>query len=359
MGIAPETKLIVKHTFLEIVPDGPSSPEKRNRSLTEGAMTCLERTGGEVYNVSSVDAGVQAAVEKQFRAAEQARRTAQGPVQQNADQYRPCPQRSVVASPSVVSQSTPWVMGAATQKGANVVTMMPAPVGPRFAWVMPMMTMQPMQTDAIEASSSHAAPSSHVAAAASPVSAAQPDALQLPRRGRPGKPGATTAPVTTSSPSSVLAAPATDGQTTLMLRNLPNQYTRDMLVEMLNKEGFAGKYNLVYLPIDFKTHAGLGYAFVDVTTPSEADRMRQYFEGFSRWALRSEKICSVSWSHPEQQGLDAHIRRYRNSPVMHESVRDSWKPALYANGMRKPFPAPTRKLRNPRIHELGRPEAPH
>jgi len=143
-----------------------------------------------------------------------------------------------------------------------------------------------------------------------------------------------------------------DEFTTLMLRNLPNLYTRDMLVEMLNREGFAQQFCFVYLPIDFKTHAGLGYAFVDLTTGAEANRMLQHFEGFSRWTMRSEKICSVSWSHPEQQGCNAHVQRYRNSPVMHDQVPDSWKPALFQAGLRVPFPKPTKRLRNPRIREL-------
>merc|ERR1740123_2226645 len=47
-----------------------------------------------------------------------------------------------------------------------------------------------------------------------------------------------------------------DGErTTVMLRNLPNDYTRDMLLALLDKEGFQGKYNFVYLPMDFKRMA--------------------------------------------------------------------------------------------------------
>jgi len=147
-------------------------------------------------------------------------------------------------------------------------------------------------------------------------------------------------------------SPGTEEFTTLMLRNLPNQYTRDMLVDMLISEGFAGRFSFVYLPIDFKTHAGLGYAFVDLVSPQDTENVRQHFEGFSRWAVRSEKIATVSWSHPEQQGLSAHVDRYRNSPVMHDCVPDSWKPALFSAGVRVPFPPPTKKLRNPHIRNL-------
>jgi len=140
--------------------------------------------------------------------------------------------------------------------------------------------------------------------------------------------------------------------TTIMLRNLPNQYDRDMLVDMLHTEGFAGNFRFVYLPIDFKTHVGLGYAFVDLSSPQMAESARQHFQGFCRWVLDSDKICSVSWSHAEQQGCDAHIERYRNSPIMHNSVPDTWKPALFSAGVRVPFPQPTKKLRVPRIRML-------
>jgi hypothetical protein len=122
-----------------------------------------------------------------------------------------------------------------------------------------------------------------------------------------------------------------------------------MMLNMLDEEGFAGKYSFVYLPIDFKTHSGLGYAFVDLVSPRDTEQLRQHFEGFSKWCLQSDKVCSVSWSHPEQQGLSAHIKRYRNSPVMHGSVPEDWKPVLFADGQQVPFPLPTRKLRAPHV----------
>merc|ERR1711976_936773 len=47
-------------------------------------------------------------------------------------------------------------------------------------------------------------------------------------------------------------------RTTLMLRNIPNGYSRDMLLELLNDEGLRGTYDLVYVPWDFNRLAGLG-----------------------------------------------------------------------------------------------------
>ena len=40
------------------------------------------------------------------------------------------------------------------------------------------------------------------------------------------------------------------GKTTLMVRNIPNKYTQDMMIQMIN-ERFRGTYDFFYLPIDF------------------------------------------------------------------------------------------------------------
>ena len=37
----------------------------------------------------------------------------------------------------------------------------------------------------------------------------------------------------------------------VMLRNLPNNYTRDMFLSLLDEQGLSGLYDFVYLPMDF------------------------------------------------------------------------------------------------------------
>jgi hypothetical protein len=142
-----------------------------------------------------------------------------------------------------------------------------------------------------------------------------------------------------------VASDVADEPTTLMLRNIPLDLTRDMFLKMIDDEGFAGKYDLIYLPTDFKTSANLGYGFVNLTANSHAVQMQESFEGFCRWGTRSAKKCEAQWS--STQGLVEYIRRYRNSPVMHESVPDEVKPMLFKHGVRVAFPAPTRKLKAP------------
>jgi len=137
-------------------------------------------------------------------------------------------------------------------------------------------------------------------------------------------------------------------RTTVMLRNLPNNYTRAMVLAMLDRKGFACKYDFLYLPIDFKTHACLGYAFVNLVSPTMVPEFWRSFDGFSRWALPTKKICGVSWSGP-RQGLEAHIERYRNSPVMHPTVPEEFQPVVFEGGKRVPFPQPSKPPRSPRV----------
>jgi hypothetical protein len=143
-------------------------------------------------------------------------------------------------------------------------------------------------------------------------------------------------------------------RTTVMLRNMPNNYTRDMLIELVDEMGFGGTYDFAYLPIDFSSQAGLGYAFINFVSPEKAQLCFDVFEGFSQWKVPSEKVCTVTWSSP-YQGLESHIERYRNSPVMHHSIIDEWKPVLFRNGRRVPFPSPTKTIKNPKIRQQPSP----
>lgn len=142
--------------------------------------------------------------------------------------------------------------------------------------------------------------------------------------------------------------------TTIMMRNLPNKYTKCLLLEIMADEGFAGLYDLVYLPVDFNTKVGLGYAFVNLISPVHAKRFAEHFEGFSDWTgvVGSQKVCRVSWSDAVQ-GVEAHVERYRNSPVMHSSVPDEYKPQLFKDGQPIPFPAPTGRVKAPRARRSG------
>lgn len=134
--------------------------------------------------------------------------------------------------------------------------------------------------------------------------------------------------------------------TTRMIRNLPNDYTRKDLLDLLDSNNVL--YDFVYLPIDWGKRANLGYAFVNLASPPEAERMESVLGGYAGWKVASEKVCEVVWGKPDQQSLRKNIERFRNSPVMHPDVPEEFKPLLFTLGERTVFPAPTRRLRPPR-----------
>lgn len=141
------------------------------------------------------------------------------------------------------------------------------------------------------------------------------------------------------------------GKTTIMVQNLPGAYTRDMVVQLLDLHGFNGDYNFLYVPINLRTRENFGYCFVNMVSETAALAAMNSLEGFTAWGVPSDKVCSVSWSG-RLQGYQAHIDRYRNSPVMHKNVEDPFKPACFQNGVRIPFPESTQVLKEPRVRKL-------
>lgn len=136
-------------------------------------------------------------------------------------------------------------------------------------------------------------------------------------------------------------------RTTVMLKNLPKGLSRAMLLELLDKTGFAKQCNFVYLPVEFTRRSCMGYAFVNFEYPSMVGEFWRAFEGLTDWPVPSSKICRVTWSSP-LQGLAEHVDRFRNSPLMHSTVPDECRPILLRGGARVPFPVPTKTLRAPR-----------
>lgn len=141
---------------------------------------------------------------------------------------------------------------------------------------------------------------------------------------------------------------STDKPTTLMLRNLPENLTRNMLMQIMEDADFGDLIDFIYVPCHFTDNTNFGYGFVNFEKYDDAERCRATLQGFSQWPVEWDKECDVS-NGDTCQGVDAHVERYRNSPVMHESVPDDNKPAMYRAGVRLPFPAPTKAIKKPHV----------
>jgi hypothetical protein len=139
-----------------------------------------------------------------------------------------------------------------------------------------------------------------------------------------------------------------EGFTTVIVKKMPKAFTREMLMKLLDKHGYKGKYDFLYVPVEFERQVSTGCAFINFIDTDSAESFKRQFHGFRKWGVQCghKKQAEITWSET-CQGREAHIERYRNSSVMHESVPDHFKPLLFVNGERVTFPAPTRLLKAP------------
>ncbi|KAG0307000.1 hypothetical protein BGZ98_001308 [Dissophora globulifera] len=134
---------------------------------------------------------------------------------------------------------------------------------------------------------------------------------------------------------------AADKRTTFMIRNIPNKYTQQMLLECINETHFA-MFDFLYLRMDFKNKCNVGYAFInfintDVVSSFIKERVGKKWSRFN-----SDKICSLSYA--TIQGRSALVEKFRNSSVMNEEP--SYRPKIFYVGgpnigKEEPFPEPT------------------
>lgn len=144
---------------------------------------------------------------------------------------------------------------------------------------------------------------------------------------------------------------------TVMLRNIPNKYTREMLVKQLEQE-WKGEFDFVYLPIDFKNRCNVGYAFINFRTIEACEAFVMKFNGVEVHTclpgLNSRKVTEVTPARV--QGFEDNVQRLRNSPVMRELAHHpEWMPLIFDEcGIQLPFPAPERPLEPIKPSRRGR-----
>merc|ERR1719356_2010318 len=122
--------------------------------------------------------------------------------------------------------------------------------------------------------------------------------------------------------------------TTMMLRNIPNKYTQNTLMQEINDFGYAGTYNFFYLPMDVHNRSNVGYAFINSEQPEAADRFHRSFADHRFQRFHSRKIGGVCVAHV--QGLDANLRHFENRAVT-QARNDQYRPVVLQGSVRVDF----------------------
>ncbi|KAK1414392.1 hypothetical protein QVD17_30136 [Tagetes erecta] len=126
--------------------------------------------------------------------------------------------------------------------------------------------------------------------------------------------------------------------TSLMIKNIPNKYTRKMLMQTLdvhcdvenkkimNGSGNKSAYDFLYLPIDFRRRMNGGFAFVNFTNTEGAARFRDAFNG-KRWnVFESSKVAQIS--RAKIQGKEGLINNCKDMDFSHGLKEDM--PVIFA-----------------------------
>ncbi|RDW89423.1 hypothetical protein BP6252_01455 [Coleophoma cylindrospora] len=115
-----------------------------------------------------------------------------------------------------------------------------------------------------------------------------------------------------------------DVRTTIMLRNIPNKITVEMLIKIVNETSF-GMYDFLYLRIDFSNDCNVGYCFMNFEDPLNIVPFI-YARANQKWHhFKSDKVAEISYA--TIQGKDCLIQKFRNSSVMLEPPH--YRPKLF------------------------------
>ncbi|CAK0892484.1 unnamed protein product [Prorocentrum cordatum] len=118
----------------------------------------------------------------------------------------------------------------------------------------------------------------------------------------------------------------------LLPLNIPNKYTRQMLIDQLDSAGFLGEIDYLYLPIDFANRCNVGYCFCNLRTAAARKRFVASFDGVAAQSclpgFNSYKVCQVTKAR--WQGRVENVRRLRSSPELMAKLvqHPEWLPLL-------------------------------
>lgn len=124
-----------------------------------------------------------------------------------------------------------------------------------------------------------------------------------------------------------------DSRTSLMIRNIPNKYTQEMLLNTIDKT-HQGTFDFFYLPMDFRNKCNMGYAFINLVDRVHVTSFHEAFHDKKWQHFNSEKICKITYARLQNKNLIAH---FQNSSLLLE--KQCFRPIFFgADGKQETFP---------------------
>lgn len=116
--------------------------------------------------------------------------------------------------------------------------------------------------------------------------------------------------------------------TTLMIRNVPSQYTAE---EIINEWPNEGDYDFLYVPYNARTQENLTYAFVNFTSHALAVEFKQQWQKKYLTLHSTKKPLNISFA--DVQGCYENLRQLKKKRLLHSKVKEC-QPLVFKDGCR-------------------------
>ena len=103
-----------------------------------------------------------------------------------------------------------------------------------------------------------------------------------------------------------------DRRTTIMIKNIPNKFTKESLFNIIDKD-FKSAYDILILPTDVASYKNFGYSFINFTSSYYIPYFYYLFNGKKWSSTNSLKICEITYS--KIQGRNNLLSHYSNKIV--------------------------------------------
>ena len=117
-----------------------------------------------------------------------------------------------------------------------------------------------------------------------------------------------------------------DRRTTVMIKNIPNKFNRDMLLNIIDKN-FKGAYDIFILPTDVNRYKNFGYSFINFTCSYYIPNFYFLFNG-KKWSnTNSQKQCEITYS--KIQGRNNLLQHYSNKIIFRNDEAKKYNSEKY------------------------------
>lgn len=139
-------------------------------------------------------------------------------------------------------------------------------------------------------------------------------------------------PKASNSPFHISIENINDGKetrTTIMMKNIPKDFTQESLLHLLIDSGFNRRFDFVYMPIDLAACENIGYAFVNFLSSADVMNFHMQYHNF-KWDCWG-KTCQVTFAR--LQGKKALTNQFkRRSSQAHSPIPTKFLPLYLKDG---------------------------